>query len=388
MSLEVLAREIPPAVLADPFAGTGFGPDSSEPLAFHRGLPDFAPTALRDMPRLAAELGVARVLVKDETWRAGLPAFKILGASWAAACAIHREWLGNDPSVPIAFSSLRDALARLRAALPDRRLAFVTATDGNHGRAVARAARLFGVDAQILVPAGTVPARIEAIAAEGAEVEVVDGSYDDAVARASALASRDRLIISDTSWEGYRLVPRDVIDGYATLFIEVDEQIAAAGRTAPTHVVLQAGVGAYPAAGVRHFAGRGTHFVIVEPTAADCLLRSARAGRITQAPPPHDSAMAGLDCGLPSPLAWPILERLVGSYVSIGDGALPAAARALAAEGVEAGESGMAGVAGILAVARAGRLAELGIGPSSTLLFVVTEGVTDPEGYARLLLAP
>lgn len=385
MAIDILAREIPAAVLADPLAGTGFGPDSTQPLDFHRGLPGFAPTALRELPGLAAALGVAHVLVKDESWRAGLPAFKILGASWAAATAIHREWLGNDPSVPIAFYPLRDALARLRAAQPERELALVTATDGNHGRAVAHSARLFGVGARILVPAGTAPARIDAIAGEGAEVEVVDGSYDDAVARAAGLASRDRLVISDTSWEGYRLVPRDVIDGYSTMFAEVDEQIAAAGLTAPTHVVLQAGVGAYPAAGVRHFAGRGARFVVVEPTAADCLLRSARAGRITEAPPPHDSAMAGLDCGLPSPLAWPILDRLVGAYVSIGDEALPAAARALAAKGIEAGESGMAGVAGVLAVARAGRLDELGIGPSSTVLFVVTEGVTDPEGYARLL---
>jgi len=386
MEIEILSREIPPGVLANPLAGTGFGPDNAEPLAFHRGLPGFAPTALHDLPGLATELGVSRVLVKDESWRAGLPAFKILGASWAAARAVRREWLADDP-VPMELATLRSALAVLRERDPSRRLAFVTATDGNHGRAVARAAALLGVQARILVPRGTVAARIDAIAGEGAEVEVVDGSYDDAVARAAELASPDRLVISDTSWDGYRVVPRDVIDGYSTMFVEVDEQIAAAGLAAPTHVVLQAGVGAYPAAGVRHFAGRGARFVVVEPTAADCLLRSARGGRLTEAPPPHDSAMAGLDCGLPSPLAWPILERLVGAFVSIGDDALPPAAKALAAEGIAAGESGMAGVAGVLAAARAGRLDELRIGASSTLLLVVTEGVTDPDGYARLLAA-
>lgn len=385
MEIDIFSREIPAAVRAAPFAGTGFGPDTTEPLGFHRGLPGFAPTALRELPGLAARIGVARVLVKDESWRAGLPAFKILGASWAAAKAIHREWLGGDPTIPMTFSAIRDALARLREAEPARELAFAAATDGNHGRGVARAAKLFGVEARILVPGATVSARIEAIASEGAEVEVVDGSYDEAVARAAGLASPDRLVVSDTSWEGYRVVPRDVIDGYSTMFVEIDEQIAAAGFTAPTHLVMQAGVGAYPAAGVRHFAERGTRFVIVEPTAADCLLRSARAGRITEAPPPHGSAMAGLNCGLPSPLAWPILDRLVDSFVSIGDDALPAAAQALAAEGIEAGESGMAGVAGVLAAAHTGRLDELRIGPTSTLLFIVTEGVTDAANHARLL---
>ena len=228
-------------------------------------------------------------------------------------------------------------------------------------------------------------ARIDAIAAEGALVEVIDGSYDDAVARAAELASPDRLIVSDTSWDGYRVVPRDVIDGYSTMFAEIDEEIASAGFTAPTHLIMQAGVGAYPAAGVRHFAQRGTRFIIVEPSAAACLLASARAGRTTEAPPPHGSAIAGLNCGLPSPLAWPILDRLVSAFIAIDDEALPAAAQALAAAGIEAGESGMAGVAGILAAARAGRLGELRIGPLSTLLFVVTEGVTDEANYARLL---
>lgn len=387
MAIETFSRQIAPAVQADPFAGTGFGPGGDQPLSFHRTLPGFAPTALRDMPGLAAKIGVSRVLIKDETSRAGLPAFKILGASWAAAKAIHREWLGEDPTLALTFSGIRDAVARLRSLEPDREVALITATDGNHGRAVARAARLFGLAARILVPSGTAQARIDAIASEGADVEVIDGSYDDAVARAAELASGDRLIISDTSWDGYRVVPRDVIDGYSTMFIEVDEQIAAASLSAPTHVVLQGGVGAYPAAGVRHYAGRGTRFIVVEPSAADCLQRSARAGRILEAPGPHDSAMAGLNCGLPSPLVWPLLDRLVGSFVSIGDDALPAAAQALFTEGVAAGESGMAGVAGLLAAARAGRLDELSLGPASTVLFVVTEGVTDPENYERLLAA-
>jgi len=385
MALDILTREIPPAVLAEPLAGTGFTPDSSAPLAFHRTLPGFAPTALRELPALAAAIGVGRVLAKDETARAGLPAFKITGGSWGAANAIRRDWLDDDPVATRSFEALRGAVADLQATEPGRELALVTATDGNHGRSIARFAALLGVRARILMPSGSAPARVEAIASEGADVTVVDGSYDDAVELAASLASRDRIVVSDTSWEGYSRTPRDVVDGYSTQFFEIDEQIAAASWTAPTHLVLQGGVGAFPAAGVRHYAGRGTRFVVVEPTEAACLLASARAGRITAAPGPHTSAMAGLNCGRPSLVAWPLLDRLVGAFVAIGDEALPAAARALAAEGIEAGESGMAGVAGVLAAARAGRLAELGMGPSSTVLFVVTEGITDPENAASLL---
>ncbi|MBO9578734.1 MAG: diaminopropionate ammonia-lyase [Microbacteriaceae bacterium] len=388
MALDILTRDVPASVRADPFATTGFGPDSAAPLAFHRTLPGFEPTPLRELSGLAAALGVARVLVKDESWRAGLPAFKITGGSWGAANAIRREWLDGDPATTESFPALREAVQRLLAEQPERALALVTATDGNHGRSIARFAAMLGIRARILMPRGSAAARVEAIAGEGAEVTVIDGGYDDAVAQAAALASPDRIVVSDTSWPGYAQTPRDVIDGYSTQFLEIDEQLAEAGWTAPTHVVLQGGVGAFPAAGVRHYAARGPRLVVVEPTAAACLLASARAGRITEAPGPHPSAMAGLNCGLPSLIAWPLLDRLVGAFIAIDDDVLPETARLLAAEGVEAGESGMAGVAGVLAAARAGRGAELGLGPSSTVLFVVTEGVTDPDNYRRLLAAP
>lgn len=370
----------------DPLDGTGWAPDDAPARAFHRGLPSFAPTPLVDLPTAAARLGVARVLAKLETERAGLPAFKILGASWAAARAVHREWLAGDPRVPLELDAIRDAIAALRTARPDRRLALVTATDGNHGRGVARVAALLGVEAIVVMPGGAAPARVDAIAAEGAQVELVAGTYDEAVRRAASLASRDRLIVSDTSWPGYETTPRDVVDGYSTLFAELDDDLARLGA-APTHLVVQSGVGAFPAAAARHAATAWPHaaVVVVEPVDADCCLRSAEAGRLVAAPGPHPSAMAGLNCDLPSVVAWPLLDRIVDAFVAIADDTLPETARLLASDGVAAGESGMAGLAGLLAVARAGRLDELGIGPASTVLLVVTEGVTDPEHYARLL---
>src|SRR5829696_3709197 len=173
--------------------------DDDAPLRFHRALPGYAATPLIDAPELAAEWGVGRVRLKFERERFGLPAFKFLGASWAA-----RALLGEPPHDPS--------------------LELVAATDGNHGRAVARVARLAGVGATILVPAGTVRARIDAIEREGATVRVVDGSYDDAVRASAELADERRLLLSDTSWPGYEEVPRRVIEGYATIFAEADEQ--------------------------------------------------------------------------------------------------------------------------------------------------------------------
>ncbi len=217
---------------------------------------------------------MARVWLKFERERFGLPAFKMLGASWAA----HRL-LGDPPHAP--------------------GLELVAATDGNHGRAVARVARMSGLGATILVPRGTVAARIAAIESEGATVEVVDGSYDDAVRRSAAMAGPTRLVLSDTSWPGYEEVPRWVIEGYATIFEEMDAQ---AGGAVPDVTVVPIGVGALAAAAARHLAGR-SRLVGVEPSAAACMLESVRAGRITEVPGPHESIMAGLNAGVPSP--WP-----------------------------------------------------------------------------------
>ncbi|MFD1713426.1 diaminopropionate ammonia-lyase [Amnibacterium flavum] len=367
--------------------GTGFDSDSRAPQAFHVTLPGFERTDLLEVPALASALGVRAVMVKNEALRASLPSFKILGASWASGRAIWREWLGADPTVPIEFGPLREAVSRLTVEQPDREFMLVAATDGNHGRGVAYFARQMGLAAWILVPEGTAQARIDAIAGEGARVDVVDGTYDDAIAASAQLAGPDRLVISDTSWDGYVTTPRDVIDGYSTLFYEVDDQVAERALPSPTHVVLQAGVGSFAAAGLRHFVGRGVDSIIVEPSTANCLMASARAGDMTEVPGPHRSAMAGLNCGLPSLIAWPVVDGLADRFIAIDDDTLAGATVALADAGIESGESGVAGAAALLDLASTGRLDEAGLGSDSVVLFINTEGITDPVNYERLLTA-
>jgi diaminopropionate ammonia-lyase len=336
---------------------------------FHRRLPGYAPTRVVDAPRLAAELGLAALTVKDESRRLGLPSFKILGASWAVYRLLVGR-LGHEPEW--------QDLDELRAALgPLGPLTLVAATDGNHGRAVAHMAHLLGYAARILVPAGTAPARIAAIESEGAPVTVVDGTYDDAVRASAALAANDVLVVSDTSWDGYIEVPRTVIEGYTTIFSEIDEQLADAP---PEVVVVPMGVGALAAAVVRHYAARAT-IIVVEPLSAACGLHSAEAGRPVEVPGPHDSIMAGLNCGMVSIIAWPTVSAGADVFVAVDDAAAESAMRDLDALGVVAGETGAAALAGLRAAVDAG-VPDIA---QRRVLVLCTEGATDPDAYRRIV---
>ncbi|HEY6279715.1 MAG TPA: pyridoxal-phosphate dependent enzyme, partial [Streptosporangiaceae bacterium] len=246
-------------------------PPARSPAAFHALLPDYSPTPLIDVPSLAAGLGVGRVLVKDESSRLGLPAFKALGASWA----VHQllaTGAGDGPPGPHDLAGLR----RLAAARPG--LVLVTATDGNHGRAVARMARLTGAAARVFVPAFVTGHAAGAIAAEGAEVVTVPGSYDEAVAAAARwVPSRPgAVLVQDTAWPGYEQVPGWIVEGYSTLFAELDEQLTRAGAGPPALVVVPVGVGSLAQAAVAHYRGHGrgagTALLAVEPDTAACTL--------------------------------------------------------------------------------------------------------------------
>lgn len=343
--------------IRNPLRDASLAPSDGEaPVRFHRSLDGYEPTPLVDAPELASEWGVGRVLLKFERERFGLPAFKFLGVSWAA-----QRLLGEPPHDPS--------------------LELVAATDGNHGRAVARVARMRGLGATILVPAGTAQARIDAIASEGATVQVVDGSYDDAVRLSAGLADERRLVLSDTSWPGYEEVPGWVIEGYATIFAEVDEQ--ANGPVDAAFVPI--GVGALAAAAARHYTGRA-RLAGVEPTAAACMMESARAGRITEVPGPHGSIMAGLNAGLPSLVAWPLVSGGFDLFCAAEDEVAVEGTRRLAALGLEVGEcsGGAAGAAARLMADEAARQS-LEAGPGSTILVLLTEGVTDPETFARIV---
>jgi diaminopropionate ammonia-lyase len=358
-----------PATGPLPPLATG-APADADPLAFHRTMPGYRATPLRHCPRLARRLGVGTVLVKDEATRMGLPSFKILGASWATVTTVLRNWV-DEPVAPLTVE-------RVAAAIADRsRRRLVAATDGNHGRGVAR----------------TAPARITAIQSEGATVVVVDGTYDDAIAASARLAGPDTLVVSDTSWEGYEQTPAAVVAGYSTMFAEIDAEIDRRDLPRPALVALQAGVGAFAAAGVRHLRGPGRaaplpRTVIVEPADANCLMASARAGRLAEAPGPHRSTMAGLNCGLPSVLAWPVVRAGTDVFLAVDDDAAHRAMAELAGSGIVAGESGAAGLAGLLAVADTGSPADrdaLGLTPQACVLLVNTEGATDPVNYRRVV---
>ncbi len=346
--------------------------------SFHRSMPGYEPSAVAEAPGVAAQLGLARLVVKLETERFGLPAFKLLGASWAVCRALSARAGRAAPAASLA------ELRELASQLGD--LMLVAATDGNHGRAVAHMAAMLGLRSRILVPGHTASARIEAIAGEGAEVDVVDGSYDDAIAASAALADDLRLVISDHSWPGYEQVPAWVADGYQTIFDELDEQLDAI----PPLVAIQIGVGALASAAIRALAAPERVFVGVEPVDGACALEAVRNGVVTRVPGPQQSIMAGLNCGTASPIALPDMAGGIAAFCAIDDRAAENAVRMLHEDGLDCGETGAAGVAGLLAMRERwpeGTWERLGFGRGAgapAALVLCTEAPTDPASFARI----
>ena len=360
----------------------GPAPDRA-PLRFHRRLPGYEETPLVNAPKLADALGVGKVFVKDESSRLGLPAFKVLGASWAVYRALE-ERLGDGGFGE--WEEIEDLKARLE---PLRPLSLVAATDGNHGHALAWVARLLGLRAKIFVPEDMAAARREAIANEGAEVIVVDGTYDDAVERSS---EEGGLLISDMSWPGYERIPSWVIEGYSTMLWEIEDELERRNEAEPDLVVVQVGVGAFAAAVARHFRSPGASprpkLVSVEPASADCLFESIAAGRIVSVPGPHDSLMSGLNCGRPSLVAWPTVSTGIDLLVAVDDDPAREAMRLAAGSGVVSGETGAAGLGGLLELLRTGgeeARQTLGVDEETRVLLFNCEGATDPDAYRRIM---
>src|SRR5215204_5653073 len=361
-------------------------PDRS-PLRFHRRLPGYKETPLVDAPGLADALGVGKVLVKDESSRLGLPAFKVLGASWAVYRALEERPPGGTFGDWETFEELKEKLEPLRP------LNLVAATDGNHGRALAWVARLLRLGARIFVPEDMVTARREAIACEGAEVIVVEGTYDDAVERSAAEEGERGLVISDMAWPGYEQIPSWVIEGYSTMLWEIDDELERRKEAGPDLVVVQIGVGAFAAAVARHFRGpqssRHPMLLGVEPANAAGTLRSVEEGRIVSVPGPHDSIMSGLNCGRPSLVAWPTVSRGIDVLIAVDDEPTREAMRLAAESGIVSGETGTAGLGGLLELLRAGEeeaaRKALGVGEETRVLIFNCEGATDPDAYRRIM---
>ncbi len=318
----------------------------SDAHAFHRALPGYAPTPLVSIPELATELGVGRVLVKDESSRLGLPAFKVLGASWAC-----RQVLKQRPGVKL-----------------------VSATDGNHGRAVARMAAHFGVEATVFVPEVMLPETAARIAEEGAKVVWVDGDYDAAVRRAAEFADKQpgRALVQDTAWNGYEQVPAWIVEGYQTLLEEVDAQL----EEPPDLVVVPVGVGSLAEAVVRHYRRPGAahpSVLLVEPDTAACVLASLTAGRPTRVSTAA-TVMAGLNCGTISSSSWPVLRAGCDAAVAVSDDDALRASDDLGRLGVSSGPSGAATLAGVrAALTEPERRATVGLDHDAVVVLLSTE---------------
>jgi diaminopropionate ammonia-lyase len=373
----VTERPLPAVLLNSVTEVRGLTLRTRQPLEFHQSIPGYSPTPVRDASKLARRLGIERLLIKDESQRLGLPAFKILGASWAVFGALKSRY----PARLGASRTLHDMAGRLQG---ESEVTLVTATDGNHGRALAHVASLLKLPAIVYVPKHTSKARIAAIELEGASVVVCAGGYDAAVAEATDSADARRIVVSDTSWNNYEELPRLISEGYSTMFWEIEDWIEDTRSKPPDLVVVQIGVGALAMAVINHFrqAPWAPRILGVQPTRAASAIESLRAGRIVSLPGIQDSIMVGLNCGTPSRVAWPLMSTGIDAFATVKDATAMDAVKSLAADGITSGETGAAGVAGLIEVLCGSRSDELRaalrITGESCVLAISTEGVTDP----------
>ena len=354
---------------------------------FLESLPAHKPTPLIALPALAAQRGVAAIHVKDEGKRFHLASFKALGGAYAVASLVleeARRRLGR----PLGFADLAGPEVRAIA----RRMTFACATDGNHGRSVAWGAELAGAACRIFIHKGVSEARAAAMAAFGATVARVDGSYDDSIRIAAGTAAREGwTVVSDTAWDGYEDIPLTVMQGYTATAGEALDMLA----TPPTHIFVQAGVGGLAAAVAAHARQRpeaaAPKIAVVEPERAACLYASAAAGRAVTIPHGEATVMAMLECATPSPLAWEVLHHLADGFVTLAEEEALEAMRLLANPlpgdpALVSGESGCTGLAGALQCLNdpAAR-AHLGLDRRSRILVINSEGATDPAIYAAIV---
>ncbi|MCM5558069.1 diaminopropionate ammonia-lyase [Pleomorphomonas sp. JP5] len=347
--------------------------------------PGYAPTPLVALNKLAERLDVASIHYKDESGRFGLGSFKALGGAYAVLRLLVSELRRRHGDI----DETALATGRLREAAKD--ITVCCATDGNHGRSVAWGARMFGARAVIFIHATVSEQRADAIRRYGAEVVRTSGNYDGSVHEAAQKAAQNGwFVVSDTSYPGYTDVPSDVMQGYSVMVAEA----LGASEAPPTHVFLQCGVGGLAAAVIAHLweaYGPDMPIVtVVEPVKAACLYESARSGKPTAVTGDLDTIMAGMACGEPSMIAWPILQEGVSAFMAIPDDAALAAMRLLASGAAGAtivgGESGVAGLAGLIVAAGAPDWRRsLGLDRASRVLLIGSEGDTDPDLYARIV---
>jgi len=363
---------------------------------FHKSFPQYSVTPLQKLSALADYLGVKGIYCKDESYRFGLNAFKVLGGSYAMGRYIAKE-LGRDisqlPYNVLSSDKLREEFGQAT---------FFTATDGNHGRGVAWAAKRLGQKAVVRMPKGTTKTRFDNIAKEGAEVTIEEVNYDDCVRMAAAEAAKTEhgIIVQDTAWAGYEEIPSWIMQGYGTLVLEADKQLKENGVDRPTHVFVQAGVGSLAGAVVGYFAHKYKEnppvMVVCEASAADCLYRSAvqADGNLVNVTGDLQTIMAGLACGEGNTIGWDILKNHVTVFASCPDW-MSAKATRIYANPLEndphiiSGESGSVPL-GLAYTALHDEDAKdlkeaLKLDENSNILVISTEGDTDPVRYREIV---
>jgi diaminopropionate ammonia-lyase len=345
---------------------------NSNSVSFHKTIPLYKPTPLTTLPALAKHFGVQNILVKDESYRFGLNAFKGLGASFAI-----NEILKKNP--------------RIRT--------FCTATDGNHGRSVAWSSKRLKKHSVVYVPKNTSEARIDAIKKEGANVLKVNGNYDETCAHAKKVCDDESWqLMQDTAWEGYEEVPAYIMAGYLTHFIELEESLHSLPNPKIDVVFLQAGVGSWAASAIWYYLNRygadRPKLVIVEPTASNGILTSFKKGYRSEPTGNLNTIMAGLNCGVPSTTAWEIIQNGVDASIAVSDSYAKDAMKILynptfGDQQIIAGESGVGGFAGFMALMLDKEYKNvkdsLGIKEDSNILFFSTEGATDPNSFSEIV---
>lgn len=366
-----------------------------EARSFHQQIPGYSVTQLHNLKNLTQFLGVGGIWVKDESKRLNLNAFKVLGGSFAVAKVIQSK-LGASKN-PLNYSTLR--AEHTRKVIGE--LVFSAATDGNHGRGVAWIASQLGYRSIIYVHNKTSAARIKAIEDQGAQVVVIDGTYDDAVHQVEIDSKKEGWqVISDTAYEGYEQIPTWVMQGYATMLSESRDQLNEHGLKKPTHILVQAGVGALAASAIGYFSSQfpddHPFNIVVEPTLAPCLFISNQAGDGEPHPAEGDldTIMAGLACGEPNPLAWKVLRDWTDQFCKCPDyvaalGMRTYAAPILADPCITSGESGALPLGMLMVLMRDNRFSKLReefrLDKSSQILLINTEGNTDPDHYRHVV---
>lgn len=347
----------------------------------------YAPTPLVPLPALANAIGIGAIAYKDEGPRFGLGSFKALGGSYAALRVVQRV-ISDQLGAPVSLADIRNGNHANACAA----ITLVSATDGNHGRSLAWGCQRIAAPCRIYIHAEVSEGRAQAMRDLGADVVRIDGDYDASVALArDEAAANGWHVVSDTSWEGYSDPPRDVMAGYGVMTREA----CMALEQAPTHVVLQGGVGGLAgsvAALLRqHWGADAPRVIIVEPNLAACLYESARAGRATTVDIADETLMAGLSCGEPSPMAWEVLAEEASDFLTIPDSIVAPTMRLLARPMgddpvIKAGESAVAGLAAVIAARQDENLSQtLGLDAQSRVLLIGSEGVTDPDIYAAIM---